>query len=123
MNLCLNWLPMTQFYVGQMSTYSSMDGVLYCKPHFEQLFKESGNFSKNFQTGKMKTVFWFSSLSSIFVQSESQVICTFHFLLIWLTSFVVFMIINAAAKSSDKQNDLVYSLSYLSICITILSCP
>ncbi|ESW07020.1 hypothetical protein PHAVU_010G095700 [Phaseolus vulgaris] len=31
-----------------MCTYSSMDGVLYCKPHFEQLFKESGNFSKNF---------------------------------------------------------------------------
>lgn len=35
-----------------MSNYSSMDGVLYCKPHFEQLFKESGNFSKNFQAGK-----------------------------------------------------------------------
>jgi len=35
-----------------MSSYSSMDGVLYCKPHFEQLFKESGNFSKNFQTSK-----------------------------------------------------------------------
>ncbi|ESR58334.1 hypothetical protein CICLE_v10022448mg [Citrus x clementina] len=35
-----------------MSNYSSMDGVLYCKPHFEQLFKESGNFSKNFQTDK-----------------------------------------------------------------------
>ncbi|XP_076956889.1 LIM domain-containing protein PLIM2b-like [Bidens hawaiensis] len=33
-----------------MVNYSSMDGVLYCKPHFEQLFKESGNFSKNFQT-------------------------------------------------------------------------
>ncbi|KAK9051432.1 hypothetical protein SSX86_028059 [Deinandra increscens subsp. villosa] len=32
-----------------MVNYSSMDGVLYCKPHFEQLFKESGNFSKNFQ--------------------------------------------------------------------------
>lgn len=29
-----------------------MDGVLYCKTHFEQLFKESGNFSKNFHTGK-----------------------------------------------------------------------
>ncbi|MED6217096.1 LIM domain-containing protein PLIM2c [Stylosanthes scabra] len=29
-----------------------MDGVLYCKTHFEQLFKESGNFSKNFQTAK-----------------------------------------------------------------------
>ncbi|XP_022147448.1 LIM domain-containing protein PLIM2c-like [Momordica charantia] len=35
-----------------MSSYSWMDGVLYCKPHFEQLFKESGNFSKNFQTSK-----------------------------------------------------------------------
>ncbi|XP_058225248.1 LIM domain-containing protein PLIM2b-like isoform X2 [Rhododendron vialii] len=32
-----------------MSNYSSMDGVLYCKTHFEQLFKESGNFTKNFQ--------------------------------------------------------------------------
>jgi len=31
-----------------MSNYSSMDGVLYCKPHFEQLFKETGSFSKNF---------------------------------------------------------------------------
>ncbi|XP_010518219.1 PREDICTED: LIM domain-containing protein PLIM2a-like [Camelina sativa] len=35
-----------------ISNYSSMDGVLYCKPHFEQLFKESGNYSKNFQNGK-----------------------------------------------------------------------
>ncbi|XP_021717535.1 LIM domain-containing protein PLIM2c-like [Chenopodium quinoa] len=34
-----------------MSNYSSMDGVLYCKTHFEQLFKESGDFRKNFQTG------------------------------------------------------------------------
>ncbi|OAY72706.1 LIM domain-containing protein PLIM2b [Ananas comosus] len=27
-----------------MCNYSSMDGVLYCKPHFEQLFKETGKF-------------------------------------------------------------------------------
>ncbi|CAN1300872.1 LIM domain-containing protein PLIM2c [Linum perenne] len=33
-----------------MGSYSSMDGVLYCKPHFEQLFKETGSFTKNFQT-------------------------------------------------------------------------
>nr|GLL25301.1 LIM domain-containing protein PLIM2c-like [Ipomoea trifida]GMC71051.1 LIM domain-containing protein PLIM2c-like [Ipomoea batatas]GMC90796.1 LIM domain-containing protein PLIM2c-like [Ipomoea batatas] len=37
-----------------MSNYSSMDGVLYCKTHFEQLFKESGNFSKNFQTSSSR---------------------------------------------------------------------
>nr|GEV80585.1 LIM domain-containing protein PLIM2c-like [Tanacetum cinerariifolium] len=35
-----------------MSNYSSMDGVLYCMPHFEQLYKETGNFSKNFRTSK-----------------------------------------------------------------------
>uniref|UniRef100_A0A1J3FBF4 LIM domain-containing protein WLIM2a n=1 Tax=Noccaea caerulescens TaxID=107243 RepID=A0A1J3FBF4_NOCCA len=34
----------------QLSNYSSMEGVLYCKPHFEQLFKESGSFNKNFQS-------------------------------------------------------------------------
>nr|ANC95020.1 LIM1 [Phalaenopsis aphrodite subsp. formosana] len=33
-----------------MYNYSSMDGVLYCKPHFEQLFKETGSFSKKFHS-------------------------------------------------------------------------
>ncbi|OVA11866.1 zinc finger protein [Macleaya cordata] len=28
-----------------ISTYSSMEGVLYCKPHFEQLFKKTGGFT------------------------------------------------------------------------------
>ncbi|CAN6462552.1 unnamed protein product [Victoria cruziana] len=31
-----------------MSNYSSLEGVLYCKPHFEQLFKETGSFNKSF---------------------------------------------------------------------------
>ncbi|KAF2297782.1 hypothetical protein GH714_002789 [Hevea brasiliensis] len=35
-----------------MSSYSSMDGVLYCKPHFDQLFRETGSFSKKFPTCK-----------------------------------------------------------------------
>ncbi|KAL6541796.1 LIM domain-containing protein WLIM2b [Orobanche gracilis] len=34
----------------KLSTYSSMEGVLYCKPHYEQLFKETGSFTKNFQS-------------------------------------------------------------------------
>ncbi|KAK6130031.1 hypothetical protein DH2020_036217 [Rehmannia glutinosa] len=33
-----------------MSNYSAVEGQLYCKPHFEQLFKETGSFtSKKFQ--------------------------------------------------------------------------
>ncbi|KAA0037337.1 LIM domain-containing protein WLIM2b-like [Cucumis melo var. makuwa] len=39
----------------KLSNYSSMDGVLYCKPHFEQLFKETGNFSKNFLSRMFQT--------------------------------------------------------------------
>ncbi|CAD6243274.1 unnamed protein product [Miscanthus lutarioriparius] len=38
-----------------ISSYSSMDGVLYCKTHFEQLFKETGTFSKKFQGGASST--------------------------------------------------------------------
>ncbi|CAL9079952.1 unnamed protein product [Musa textilis] len=34
-----------------MCNYSSLDGILYCKPHFEQLFKETGSFTKKFPTG------------------------------------------------------------------------
>ncbi|KAL5701151.1 LIM domain-containing protein WLIM2b [Ranunculus cassubicifolius] len=39
----------------KLSNYSSMEGVLYCKPHFEQLFKESGNLTKNFQASVAKS--------------------------------------------------------------------
>ncbi|KAL3599043.1 hypothetical protein D5086_006961 [Populus alba] len=33
-----------------MSSYSSIDGVLYCRPHYDQLFKETGNFIKKLQS-------------------------------------------------------------------------
>lgn len=58
-----------------MSNYSSMDGVLYCKTHFEQLFKESGNFSKNFQSGKHEKdtlVRAPSKLSSVFCGTQDK---------------------------------------------------
>lgn len=33
-----------------LSNYSSIEGVPYCKPHFEQLFKETGSYNKSFQS-------------------------------------------------------------------------
>lgn len=27
------------------SSYAALDGILYCKPHFAQLFKEKGSYS------------------------------------------------------------------------------
>ncbi|KAH9684957.1 LIM domain-containing protein WLIM2b [Citrus sinensis] len=37
------------YHKSCFNNYSSLEGVLYCKPHFEQLLKESSNFNKNFQ--------------------------------------------------------------------------
>ncbi|KAK4766639.1 hypothetical protein SAY87_008281 [Trapa incisa] len=33
----------------KLGNYSSYDGVLYCKPHFDQLFKMTGRLDKSFQ--------------------------------------------------------------------------
>ncbi|KAL4325085.1 hypothetical protein GQ457_11G001240 [Hibiscus cannabinus] len=57
-----------------MSNYSSMDGVLYCKTHFEQLFKESGNYSKNFQSAKEKNEYnkTPNKLSSMFCGTQDK---------------------------------------------------
>ncbi|XP_020539733.1 LIM domain-containing protein WLIM2a isoform X1 [Jatropha curcas] len=37
-----------------MGSYSSMEGVLYCKPHFEQLFRETGSYAKKFPSSGEK---------------------------------------------------------------------
>nr|XP_010321447.1 LIM domain-containing protein WLIM2b isoform X2 [Solanum lycopersicum] len=50
MGLVITNLVSSVLIVKELSSYSSMEGVLYCKPHFEQLYKESGNFNKNFQS-------------------------------------------------------------------------
>ncbi|PQM43126.1 hypothetical protein Pyn_23032 [Prunus yedoensis var. nudiflora] len=39
----------------KLSNYSSFEGVLYCKPHFDQLFKMTGSLDKSFE-GIPKTV-------------------------------------------------------------------
>ena len=37
-----------------MGRYSSLEGVLYCTPHFEQLYKETGSFTAKFQTSSKR---------------------------------------------------------------------
>ncbi|XP_058069808.1 LIM domain-containing protein WLIM1-like [Magnolia sinica] len=38
----------------KLSNYNSFEGVLYCKPHFDQLFKRTGSLDKSFE-GTPKT--------------------------------------------------------------------
>ncbi|KAK6920757.1 Zinc finger, LIM-type [Dillenia turbinata] len=35
----------------KLSNYSSFEGVLYCKPHLDQLFKMTGSLDKSFEGG------------------------------------------------------------------------
>ncbi|KAF6154690.1 hypothetical protein GIB67_000574 [Kingdonia uniflora] len=34
----------------KLSNYSSFEGVLYCKPHFDQLYKTTGSLDKSFES-------------------------------------------------------------------------
>jgi hypothetical protein len=38
--------------VLKLGNYASLDGKLFCKTHFKQLFKTKGNYSEGF--GKLK---------------------------------------------------------------------
>ncbi|CAI9112547.1 OLC1v1013008C1 [Oldenlandia corymbosa var. corymbosa] len=38
----------------KLSNFSSFEGVLYCKPHFDQLFKMTGSLNKSFENGAPK---------------------------------------------------------------------
>ncbi|KAG7037759.1 LIM domain-containing protein WLIM1, partial [Cucurbita argyrosperma subsp. argyrosperma] len=33
----------------KLSNYNSFEGVLYCRPHFDQLFKRTGSLAKSFE--------------------------------------------------------------------------
>uniref|UniRef100_M1ATW0 Transcription factor LIM n=1 Tax=Solanum tuberosum TaxID=4113 RepID=M1ATW0_SOLTU len=33
----------------KLSNYNSFEGVLYCRPHFDQLFKRTGSLDKSFE--------------------------------------------------------------------------
>ena len=39
----------------QLSNYNSFEGVLYCRPHFDQNFKRTGSLEKSFE-GKQKQI-------------------------------------------------------------------
>ncbi|XP_073264519.1 LIM domain-containing protein WLIM2b isoform X1 [Populus alba] len=59
-----------------MSSYSSIDGVLYCKPHYDQLFKETGTFTKKFQPREIRfSTKAPSKLSSMFCGTQDK--CAF----------------------------------------------
>ena len=43
--------PFLQFNL-QLGNYNSFEGVLYCRPHFDQLFKRTGSLDKSFDGHK-----------------------------------------------------------------------
>lgn len=43
------------YYLLQFSNYSSVEGVLYCKPHYDQILKSTGSLEKSFEGTEEKT--------------------------------------------------------------------
>lgn len=39
----------TIIFNWQLGNYNSFEGVLYCRPHFDQLFKQTGSLDKSFE--------------------------------------------------------------------------
>jgi hypothetical protein len=37
------------FLILQFSNYNSIEGVLYCKPHYDQILKSTGSLDKSFE--------------------------------------------------------------------------
>lgn len=61
----------------QLANYNSFEGVLYCRPHFDQLFKRTGSLDKSFEGTEVthlpgsflwnyRMILWFLSLTSIY---------------------------------------------------------
>ncbi|KAI9126894.1 hypothetical protein K1719_002490 [Acacia pycnantha] len=42
--------------IAQLSNYCSFEGVLYCKPHYDQLLKKTGSLEKSFEGTQEKYV-------------------------------------------------------------------
>lgn len=59
----------------QLSNYSSFEGVLYCKPHFDQLFKMTGSLDKSFEGDWLLLVVF----RHIHLCLTSLFICSFSF--------------------------------------------
>ena len=77
-----------------------MDGVLYCKPHFDQLFKESGNFA-NFQCS-ITVISLFLSVPFFF-------------------SYVPDILVHCSTAKSEKKPELVCSHCVLFSLISLTS--
>lgn len=45
----LRHLTIIFLYLFQLSNFNSFEGVIYCRPHFDQLFKRTGSLDKSFE--------------------------------------------------------------------------
>lgn len=57
----------------QFSNYSSFEGVPYCKPHYDQLFKMTGSLEKSFEgTLQVTLLFFFFNIHRIFSDLKAK---------------------------------------------------
>lgn len=43
------WCLVKDLFGAQLSSFNSFEGVLYCRPHYDQLLKQTGSLNKSFE--------------------------------------------------------------------------
>lgn len=43
------WCLVNDLFGAQLSSFNSFEGVLYCRPHYDQLLKQTGSLNKSFE--------------------------------------------------------------------------
>lgn len=79
------------FSLVQLANYNSFEGVLYCRPHFDQLFKRTGSLDKSFEG-----TYCIISFVPLRYRKSSVVLET------WLTHVFVFLIQELQRLSNQK---------------------
>uniref|UniRef100_A0A3Q7GYU3 LIM zinc-binding domain-containing protein n=1 Tax=Solanum lycopersicum TaxID=4081 RepID=A0A3Q7GYU3_SOLLC len=90
----------------KLSNYNSFEGVLYCRPHFDQLFKMTGSLDKSFE-GAPKTVRERSADQVLFEHTSSSTFTTYIFVHFSLPAD---LIIDCLVFISQGSNSKVSSL-------------
>jgi len=93
----------------QLSNYCSFEGVLYCRPHYDQLFKRTGSLDKSFE-GKAFFLIFFKKKKSFFLWIDINSTCQNYSIMI-LILFFSLNILSGTPKilKPERQVDEVIS--------------
>ena len=100
----------------QLSNYCSFEGVLYCRPHYDQLFKRTGSLDKSFEG---KSLFSYYKKKKIFLWIHINSTCQNYSIMI-LILFFSLNILSGTPKILRPERQVDEVISHL--CWILFQC-